>query len=106
MVFNLAVERLKLLVTHHISNSRPLTMVKFVVERFTIKVIFDDAVCPIYFGLQQSERHTLSCKQKPRNTAHLLMSDSFTVVGHVARRVISFQVVEYGHLTEHVNAIT
>ena len=63
-------------------------------------------MCPIYSGLQQLERRMLSCKQKSRNTAHLLTSDSFTVVGHVARRVTPFQVAERGHLTEHVNAIT
>ena len=63
-------------------------------------------MCPIYFGLQQLERRTLSCKQQPRNITHPLASDSFTVVGHVAQRVISFQVAEHGHLTEHVNAIT
>ena len=34
-----------------------------------------------------------------------VISDSLMVVGHVAQRETSFQVVEHGYLTDHTNGI-
>ena len=55
-------------------------------------------------------RQTMSCKQEPKNTADpyavAVMSDSFTVTGHEARRATSFQVAEHGYLTDHASGTT
>ena len=54
----------------------------------------------------------LSCKREPQNTIDpfsvAVTPDSFTVVGHVARRATSFQVhvAGHGYLTDHANSIT
>ena len=55
-------------------------------------------------------RETLPYRRKPKNTTDLykvaVTFHSFTIVGHVTEIVISFQIVEYGILTDLTNRIT
>ena len=111
-VSNLVVERLKLLTVCQISNSthqwRPQSrwnssLSKIAMEQFTVKsYIRGHHMSKLFWTPAIGE--ILSCKQEPKTTAH--PSDSFTVVGHVAWRVSSFQVAEHGHLTDHTNGMT
>ena len=82
-------------------------MAKFVLEQFTIKSYIQGRRVPKPFWAS-AIGETYAVLQTEAQEHHLSfdVSDSFTVVGYVAQRVISFQVVEHGHLTKHVNSIT
>ena len=81
----------------------------FIKEQFTIKNgIQGHHVSKLFWTPAVGEM--LFSRREPNSTADpytvRVMSDLLTVVSHVARRLTSFQVVEHGYLTDHVNGIT